>query len=857
MDSNTTYTKTARGLRALVKKLPRDAGHVLSVIDKSLTADEIRAKVEDITEKDFEFAITWLLEGGFIKSIVTDPFPNSMWDVSTKSAMQVDEIGLDEFTVSEKLPATDALKAPVVKKTETEIKAEAEEKAKLEAKKKALEQADAEARARAEAALKAKNEAESQAIANKEKISLEEKARAEAEEKAKQEALAKAEKEAQERAEAEAKAKAEAEAFAKKEAEARKKAEEKAAAEEKARREAEEKAKQEARERAEAEAKAKAEAEAFAKKEAEARKKAEEKAAAEEKARREAEEKAKQEARERAEAEAKAKAEAEAFAKKEAEARKKAEEKAAAEEKARVEKEEKAAAKEKARLEKEEKAKAKAEAAEKAKLEAEEKAQQKALDKAEARAVAQIEAEKQALEKAAVKEQARLEAIAKKEEKERLKAEAKAIAEIKHQRLVKNLRAKMPNKQWLISILKSIKPISIFALAVLFLLIIAAQFINMRILIDPVEKIATENIQDKVNIKSINISLFPSPHLLLKDITIADSKTINAQKISVYPDLIKLKDTLFNASNTPYEIQKVSIEGLNIAQKDISRITSWSGASSRDQQLKIEKIILKKLSINLNVVQLPYFDGELLLDNVGLLHKANFTTETKNLNIEINQLGDDYMINVEALRWRAPLSPYPIFTKLNAKGAINNNMLTFSSINSDLYNGNLTAQLEMNLSSPTLASKGTFNINNFYLGDMAKELKLDTAVDGKLNIKGDYAFDINKPLNKFDITDLHATFDIKNGQLRKVDITEAMRSGNLSGSTDFTHLSGNISLKNQVYIFSNLLLRDNQLQATGQINISPDQHVSGVISSKIALKRNAINARLVIDGPMSALKLKN
>jgi hypothetical protein len=825
MDSNTTYTKTARGLRALVKKLPRDAGLVLSVIDKSLSADEILAKLDNMSEKDLEFAITWLLEGGFIKSLVTDPFPNSMWDVSKESAMQVDEIGLDEFTVSEKLPVTSPNKIPVISKTEGEIKAEAEEKAKLEAKKKMLEQADTEARERAESALKAKREAEAQALAIKEK--------------ARQDAIASAEKEAQERLDAVAKVKAETEAR------------QKAAAEEKARLEKEEKARQdaiakaekEARDRAEAEARAKAEAEANARKEEEARRKAEEKAAAEEKAKLEKEEKARQdaiakaekEARDRAEAEARAKAKAEAKANKEEAARRKAEEKAAAVEKARLEKKEKNIAK----------------------ALAQENAQQAALDKEEAKAVAQIDAEKKALGKVAAREQARLEAFAKKEEKSIRRAESKAEAQIKRERFIKNLRTKMPSKQWLITIFKSIKPISIFALAVLFLLVIAAQFINMRILINPIEKIATENIQDKVNIKTIHISLFPTPHLLLKEITIADSTTINAQKIRVYPNLINLKEKLLNASPTPYKIQKISIEGFNLAQKDISRITSWSGASSRHQQFKIEKIELNKLSINLNVVQLPYFDGDLLLDEAGLLQKANFTTESKNFIIDISQSGRDYLINIEAVRWRAPLSPYPIITRLSAKGAISDNLLTLSSISSDLYNGNLTAQINMDLNSPTFAANGTFKLKHFYIGDMAKELQLDTVVDGKLSINGDYMININKPLNTIDLTSLNAIFEIENGQLRKVDITEAMRSGNLSGKTNFNKLSGNINVKNQIAKINNLMLKDKQLQATGQISISPDSYVTGVISSKISLKNNTINSRLVIDGPITALKLKN
>ena len=945
MDANATYTKTGRGLRALVKKLPRDAGRVLSVMDKGLTAEEILSRLNNVNETKLEVAITWLLEGGFIKSTIIDPFSNTMWEGSSANAMQVDEIGIDEFTVSEKPPTNNTQQTKAVKKTPREIEAEEKEKAKIAAQKKKLEQADAEARERAEASLKAKTDAETQATANKNqaaaeviakakqearekaeaeaKVAAEEKAKSEAEtkarveaeanlkkeaaarekaevkaaaevkekleveEKVKLKALAKADEEARKKAEAEVKAKAETETNLKKEETARKRAKVKEAAEAKEKLEAEEKVKlkalakadEEARKKAEAEAKVKAKAEAKIKKEVEEKAAAEEKARleAEEKARLEAEAKAEEEARKKAEVEAKAKAKAEAKAKKEAEEKAAAEEKErlAAEEKARLEaeakaeEEAKAAAEEKARLEAEEKARLEAEvkaeeearkkAEAKAKKQAEVKAKKeaKAKEKAAAKAEAKIAAEKKKLEKAAEKERARLDKITEKEEKTQKRTETKRRAKAKKQRLVESIRSKLPGKKWLISIAKSIKPLSIFALSVFFLLIIAAQFINMSILINPIEKIATENIQAKVNIKSINISLFPSPHLLLEDLTIADSTTINVKKMRVYPDLLSIKNKLFNSTNTPYEINSIKIEGFNIAQKDLPRISSWAGASSRHQQLKIKRITLKDMSINLNVVQLPYFDGDIMLDDAGLVHQASFVTEHNNLNIVINHVNNDYLIKIEAVRWRVPLSPKPVFTKLNATGTIKDNVLTLSSITGALYNGDLTAQLTMDFSSPNLTSIGEFSLTNFYIKDMAKELQLDTAVDGKLNFKGSYAFDINKPLNIIDMTGLNTEFSMQNGHLRKVDLAEAMRSGNLNGNTDFTSFSGKVSLKNKKYRFYNLLLKDKQLQATGHINVSPDQYVSGVISTSIALKRNSIRARLNIAGPLTALKLKN
>ena len=92
MDSNTTYTKTGRGLRAVVRKLPKNAGYVLSILDKGLNGEQIQEALPKISNKELEIAISWLLEGGFIKSVVVDPFSNTMWEDSNKSSIEVDEI---------------------------------------------------------------------------------------------------------------------------------------------------------------------------------------------------------------------------------------------------------------------------------------------------------------------------------------------------------------------------------------------------------------------------------------------------------------------------------------------------------------------------------------------------------------------------------------------------------------------------------------------------------------------------------------------------------------------------------------------------------------------------------------------
>jgi len=58
-----------------------------------------------------------------------------------------------------------------------------------------------------------------------------------------------------------------------------------------------------------------------------------------------------------------------------------------------------------------------------------------------------------------------------------------------------------------------------------------------------------------------------------------------------------------------------------------------------------------------------------------------------------------------------------------------------------------------------------------------------------------------------------------------------MRSGNLSGHTKFTTLTGHAALANKQYRFTKLALRENQLSARGYATLSDELKVSSVINT--------------------------
>jgi hypothetical protein len=384
---------------------------------------------------------------------------------------------------------------------------------------------------------------------------------------------------------------------------------------------------------------------------------------------------------------------------------------------------------------------------------------------------------------------------------------------------------------------------------------LAAQFINMKMFIKPLENLIAENILEPVKIDGVYASIFPLPHLILKNVNVGSSAAINMQAIRIYPTLSSLKAKFNETTPTAYEIKSMEIDGLSLTQKNMSHPFAWAEASAKHNQLRVKQVLLENTALNLEGMDLPNLNGDILLNSAGQFSSASFITGDKSLSINIEHPSNKYEIVIKAENWRTPVPPNLIFSELNTNGTIENNTLTLSPIKGELYEGDIKANIVVDLAA-TWNVRGDFEVNGINLTDMALELKLNSAIDGTLSTNANFTFDINRATNQVENPTINGHFKIKNGFIRKIDLIEAMRSNNLGGSTHFTEFSGDFLFSNQSYQFKNLALQDNQLQASGTFNISPQKTVAGDIYSKILLKSNPIKSRLIIGGTVNNLTLR-
>ncbi len=820
MDTHVIYSKTVKGLKtanAWFSGLSSQARQVLTLVDGRLSVADILAQTDKLTEDKLAQLLVKLEGEGYIRQVAShatvDDWSANSSSVSGISVEILDDEGDGEtldFTGYTAEPQADfnAAEAANAQAQATEVARQAAEQARLKA------------------------EAEHQA-----KAAAKEQARLEAErERAKAEKAARLQAEAKARAEAEEKARIEAGRLAREaaEREAREAAAAKARAEEEARQAEAEEARRNAerieREKAEAAARIKAEAEALAK------------AEAEEQARLEAERFARDEAERHAREIAEAQARVEEEAQQQAEAKRKIQ--AEAEEKVRIEAERIAReeAEQEARLAAEHKAREEAE--EQARLKAERLAQKEAERRAHEEEKARLEAEKQAQREAekAAREETRRIAREEKEEKSRRKAEEKSQAKAIHS-------VEAPGKR----VFKAVTTILILAPLTILVLVGLLQFVNLGMLAQPVEKLASDSFGEPVTVRDVHAMLFPQPHLVLGGVVIGNNAAaIKVDAVHVSPVI----STIFERTKT---LGLLEIESLVLAPADFDRAVQWVNAAAGSGKLRIVRIEFKRVTFSIPGLASPPFDGRVGLTPAGRLNHVELGSADKSLTIKLTPQAGSCGVELMAGGWQLPLGGRLTFETLAAKGVVGPDQAIFSQIEGRVYGGEFKAHGTVGWRR-SLSASGGFELSGVDLSRALSDSGSSASVDGRLNAVATFSSQADGAAKLAEAPEIRASFDVLDGKVGGIDLAHALLAGDsqsqAGGTTRFDKLSGIFQLKNGYFKYSQLTLQSARILAHGNLDIQPDQAVSGKLNAELMAKSRHLQADFSVAGKVGKVKIQ-
>jgi AsmA-like C-terminal region len=610
-----------------------------------------------------------------------------------------------------------------------------------------------------------------------------------------------------------------------------------------AEKETQERVELEERLKVEADARARAERDSLERQEAEARNRQR----LEARARDEAADRARVEAemKARLELEQRGKREAEARAKLEAEGRQRHEAEASAqleaERRARGEAEKKAEMEAKARAIAVKAASEQAEAKSKIVAEAEGRieVERKARERAEAKSREQDEAE----ERDRQEQVARLKRLAEQAERNQQEKEAQgAVEEFQPRARRKKKRSVSYWIRWAL--------VAVVGILVLGLVLI--QVVPLGALTTKVQKGLSAWLHDDVTVTGVRIALFPNPRLKVDGVSVGKFLDAKASSGEILLDISTLFDDRL-------AIDSLELQGVTISREALARIGQWSNPEGRPANVRVERIVLKGLKLDVKDLALEPIDADLKFSK-GVLQRAAVKSSDGKWSLDAKRDGDNWQFDLNARTFVLPVgTPLPL-DDVKAKGtlSVSGQEIVVPEFEAGFLNGNVNGSLRadwksgVNVSAESTVKKVNLaKLFDFY----TRDIQINGRMEGAFSITSS-APTIGELLKS---PHIQGNFAVKDGSVSNLDLVQAMRSPDSAGrggATKYTELVGALQINAGEIRYSKLKMAGGVLSASGDVAVLANEALTGRLVVEIRSSVAQDRGSFAISGTVAKPQLR-
>jgi hypothetical protein len=380
------------------------------------------------------------------------------------------------------------------------------------------------------------------------------------------------------------------------------------------------------------------------------------------------------------------------------------------------------------------------------------------------------------------------------------------------------------------------------------LMIGVLQFVNLSMFILPIDKLASESLDEPVTVNEVHVSLWPQPMLVLGKVAVGGDAGIKITAVNIYP----IYSTLFEKVKV---VKSIEITGMQIAQENFWHPLQWIRNAGRVEHLKIEQVNFKNLELNISDLKLSTFDGKVELGESREFIGLDMNSIDDLLHVQIKPQGGRFNVALTGTNWPLPVNPKIVFEEIKARGMFNYNSLDFSQIEGRIYNGNITAKATINWSKQWV-STGEFKFSGVNSEHLLKAFGAENYIEGKLIFAGVFACKSDEAAKLTDDANVSGDFEISNGKIQNLDLARALLSQGAGYSTNFDKLTGSIQAQAGLFHYRKLLLQSNQLQAKATLDIQPNQDVSGSVSTNLVAQSRRLQAKFELAGKVDDVKFK-
>ena len=506
------------------------------------------------------------------------------------------------------------------------------------------------------------------------------------------------------------------------------------------------------------------------------------------------------------------------------------------------------------RLERENRARIAAEQREREDRERRERVEREQMEREEREARRREEAERKAQEEEALKqrvleerrkdEQKRMEAERRKREDE-LARQRRAQEEADRKRA--ELAALRVGRSR--SSLQRARPVLIGLMVVIGAALASVNFIPIDAYLPRIEKLASDHFKEQVKIRTMRFTLFPAVSLKMEGVTLGVAQDAKFDTVLVYPEL----SSLFDERKV---IKRVVAANGTAVQEVVPRLATWIDSGAEDRQLRVGRLDLKNLKLEVQGLTLPSIDAEVVLNGQGRVVTAVLRTSDTKFEAVMTPRDDGVEVDINARTWIMPIGPNIEIFQLSAHAVAAKGRLSVSGIDALLYSGKVLGNLNASWANGW-SVEGDFESQRVDTSKVIALMTEDARVFGQIDAKFHVAMSAATPDALPASTKMDGVFSVKKGDLSGVDMVRVLQGAREgSGSTRFEELVGAFTIGGGRYQYKNLKLQSGLLSAAGALDIGPGGETSGRVQIELKSRAAPQRANLGIAGTLKAITLR-
>ena len=350
------------------------------------------------------------------------------------------------------------------------------------------------------------------------------------------------------------------------------------------------------------------------------------------------------------------------------------------------------------------------------------------------------------------------------------------------------------------------------------------------------EKAAQERLGEPVRIGSMHFSLFPRLHLNFEKVSIGADPKLQIASLSAVPEL----GSIF----APRKVfRSIEIAGLALPQAIVPRAL-WGKGS--DDALRVERVLLKGLKLELKGMVLPPLDVEASFGPGGL-EKAQLANAEKGLSVSLQTAEGKTQIEITAKQLVLPFAENIALDEFSGKGTLGAQEFTLREFEAHAFDGALTGNARLSWRD-AWSFEGEFAAKRM---DAAK-LAAPVLSGGQLEGKGVYSMRADAPEKLMAAARLDGSFSVQKGAVANVDLTRMLQGTvGSGGSTLFSEMTGSVLVDASRIQVRQFRLSAGLLSANGSAELDARKNLSGRLQIDLRSQTTQVRTTLAISGTLA------